>query len=79
MGMVLLFGQPVNRAVYEVIPEEFEASLEVFSRIMARYMVPREEIESYTEKIRAAGYRWLQTPDLQKRPFVGLDRPLRRS
>ena len=40
----------------EVIPEEFETSVEIFTRVLAKYLVPREDIESFTSKIRADGY-----------------------
>ncbi len=45
----------------EVIPEEFETSVEVFSRIMGRYMVPREEIERFIEEVRHDEYQMFRT------------------
>lgn len=45
----------------EVIPEEFETSVEVFSRIMGRYMVPREEIERFIEEVRNDEYQMFRT------------------
>ncbi len=42
--------------VNEVIPEEFEASVEIFSRILSRYLIPEEEIHRFVEEIRADGY-----------------------
>ena len=45
----------------EVIPEEFETSVEIFSRLMATYMLPKDEIERFTEEIRAGGYEMLRS------------------
>jgi|WetSurMetagenome_2_1015567.scaffolds.fasta_scaffold03466_4 monovalent cation:H+ antiporter-2, CPA2 family len=40
----------------EVIPEEFETSMEIFARVLERYDVPRENIEEYIDQIRQEGY-----------------------
>lgn len=40
----------------EVIPEEFETSVEIFSRVLARYFIPRDEIETFAAKVRSDGY-----------------------
>ncbi|OPY05686.1 MAG: Inner membrane protein YbaL [Syntrophaceae bacterium PtaB.Bin038] len=45
----------------EVIPEEFETSVEIFSRLMTTYMVPKDEIERFAEEIRAGGYEMLRS------------------
>ncbi len=41
----------------DVIAEEFEASLGVFTRIMAKFMVPRDDIERMVQDIRREGYK----------------------
>ena len=41
----------------DVIPIEFEAYLEMFSRALNHYLVPNEEIEGLLAKIRANGYK----------------------
>jgi CPA2 family monovalent cation:H+ antiporter-2 len=46
----------------EVIPEEFETSIEIFSRVLQRYGVARHVIESQIEQIRQQGYRMLRSP-----------------
>ncbi len=43
-----------------VIPEEFETSIEIFSRVLARYNVPRDEIERLVSDIRASHYQALR-------------------
>lgn len=40
----------------EVIPEEYVTSIEIFTRILATYLVPRDEIERFTAEVRADGY-----------------------
>lgn len=45
----------------EVIPEEFETSIEIFTRVLTKYLVPRNEIESFTNSIRAGKYEMLRT------------------
>jgi monovalent cation:H+ antiporter-2, CPA2 family len=46
----------------EVIPEEFETSIEIFSRVLQRYGVARHVIEMQIEEIRRQGYRMLRSP-----------------
>jgi len=43
-----------------VIPEEFETSIEIFSRVVAHYNVPRDEIERLVSEIRASHYQALR-------------------
>jgi CPA2 family monovalent cation:H+ antiporter-2 len=47
-----------------VIPEEFETSIEIFSRVLAKYLIPRNEIERLISEVRADGYEMFRT--LQK-------------
>lgn len=52
----------------EVIPEEFETSLEIFSRVLRLYGVPSNVIEREVQTVRDEHYemfRRLQLPDLQ--------------
>jgi CPA2 family monovalent cation:H+ antiporter-2 len=39
-----------------VIPEELETSVQIVSRVLSSYLVPREEIESFVSGIRAGDY-----------------------
>ncbi len=45
----------------EVIPEEYETSIEIFTRVLTKYMVPRNEIEKFVEEIRSDGYEMLRS------------------
>jgi monovalent cation:H+ antiporter-2, CPA2 family len=44
----------------EAIPEEFETSIEIFARVLQRYLVPREDIERQIAAIREDGYEILR-------------------
>ncbi len=50
-----------NMGADEVIPEEFETSIEIFVRLMRRYFVPEEQIERFTAEIRTDGYEMFRT------------------
>jgi CPA2 family monovalent cation:H+ antiporter-2 len=45
----------------EVIAEEFETSVEIFSVVLNKYFVPRERIESFISDVRADGYQMLRS------------------
>lgn len=45
----------------EVIPEEYETSIEIFARVLDRYMVPEDEIEYFVDKVRREGYEMLRS------------------
>jgi len=45
----------------EVIADEMEVSIEVFSRVLARMMVPREQIKSYIGEVRGDWRRMART------------------
>ena len=45
----------------EVIPEEYETSVEIFCRVLERYQVPRERIDSFINHIRADGYEMFRS------------------
>ena len=44
----------------EVIPEEFETSVEIFTRVLKKYLVPLDEIRRFAGEIRSAGYELLR-------------------
>ena len=44
----------------EVVPEEFETSVEIFNRVLSAYLVPRREIDRFTADIRSEGYGLLR-------------------
>ncbi|HSO73948.1 MAG TPA: cation:proton antiporter [Blastocatellia bacterium] len=46
----------------QVIPEEFETSIEIFSRVLREYGVARNVIQGEVEEIRREGYQMLRAP-----------------
>jgi CPA2 family monovalent cation:H+ antiporter-2 len=55
----------------EVIPEEFETSIEIFSRVLKKFLVPRHEIEKFVADVRADGYEMFRS--LSKEPTAASD------
>ncbi|MGF7118963.1 cation:proton antiporter [Methanobacterium oryzae] len=49
-------GELYNLGADEVIPEEFETSVEIFSRVLTKYLIPTEEINQFTSEIRMDNY-----------------------
>lgn len=76
----------------EVIPEEFETSVEIFTRVLTKYLIPRDEIERFVTEVRSDGYEMfrsishsspsfsdlkLNVPDIEIGTFrVGEDSPI---
>ena len=56
----------------EVIPEEFETSIEIFSRVMAKYLIPRNEIEDFIAVTRADGYDMFRSLSKESTSFADL-------
>jgi CPA2 family monovalent cation:H+ antiporter-2 len=44
----------------EVIPEEFETSVEIFTRVLRKYLVPVDDIDRFVAEVRADGYEILR-------------------
>lgn len=44
----------------EVIPEEFETSIEIFSRVLQNYLIPMDELENLVHSIRSDNYKIFQ-------------------
>ena len=45
----------------EVIPEEFETSVEIFTRVLMEYLIPHDQIEQFIAEVRADGYKIFRT------------------
>src|SRR6266571_1919249 len=68
-----------------VIPEEFETSIEIFTRVLAHYQVPQGDIDTLVTRIRASHYQALraqgplqleQLPALSGLPRMSAERVL---
>jgi len=44
----------------EVIPEEFETSIEIFTRVLKKYLLPNDQIAGFINEIRAGNYEMLR-------------------
>lgn len=52
---------PLHRlGANEVISEEFESSIEVFSHVLAQYLIPRQDVEAFASRLRQANYRMIR-------------------
>jgi CPA2 family monovalent cation:H+ antiporter-2 len=58
----------------EVVPEEFETSIEIFSRVLRRYLVPGETVDELAREIRQGAYEMLRAPWEAHAPPRGLRR-----
>lgn len=58
----------------EVIPEEFETSIEIFTKVLRKYLISADEIEEFTHQIRAGNYEMLRSAGGLK-PTSGLTIP----
>ncbi|MFC0264839.1 cation:proton antiporter domain-containing protein [Fontibacter flavus] len=66
----------------EVIPEEFETSIEIFTRVLSKYLIPRHDIEEFTNEVRSHNYEMFRMTtedadvklkiDLPEINFVGI-------
>lgn len=54
----------------EVIPEEFETSIEIFSRTLHHYHMPRNVITEHIDNIRKDSYSVLRTVELPKKHLI---------
>ena len=57
----------------EVIPEECETSVEIFARVLAKYLVPKDEIEKLVAEIRSNGYEMFRSLSKETLPFSDLN------
>jgi len=56
----------------EVIPEEFETSVEIFTRVLTKYLIPRDEIESLVAEVRSDGYEMFRSLSKKSSSFADL-------
>lgn len=56
----------------EVIPEEMETSVEIFTRVLNKYLVPKSEIEKFVSEVRAGGYQMLRSLSRERAEFSDL-------
>jgi CPA2 family monovalent cation:H+ antiporter-2 len=57
----------------EVIAEEFETSIEIFTRVLEHYHIPRNIIRAETRALRGQGYQMMRSPSTARLPENFLD------
>lgn len=57
----------------EVIAEEFETSIEIFTRVLEHYHIPRNVIRAETRALRGEGYKMMRSPSTSHLPESFLD------
>jgi len=69
----LLEMEPLFKlGVNEVIPEEFETSVEILSRVLKRFLVPQDIVEECIADVRRDGYEMLRTVSKRHSHAVGI-------
>ena len=69
--------QPLHKlGANEVIPEEFETSVEIFSRVLVKYLIPRDEIEKFIAEVRAGEYEIFRSLSIGSAALSDLKRHL---
>ena len=69
----LLEVEPLYKlGVNEVIPEEFETSIEILSRVLRNYMVPQSDIDHCIAEVRSDGYDMLRSMSRRHSHAVGI-------
>ena len=61
----------------DVVCAEFETSVEIFTRVLRKYLIPQDEIDRFTTEIRSDSYDMLRSPSLA--PLALSDLPLMHS
>ncbi len=56
----------------EVIPQEFETSVEIFIRVLKKYLVPKDIVEKFIAEVRADGYEMLRSMAKEPTDFYDL-------
>ena len=56
----------------EIVPEEFETSIEIFSRALSKYLIPKSEIDKHVSEIRTDGYQMLRSMEKGSNNFADL-------
>ena len=54
-------GPLYDAGANEVIPEEFETSVEIFARVLKKYLMPKEIVDSLTADLRSESYDMLRS------------------
>ncbi len=56
-----------------VIPEEFETSVEIFTRVLMKYLVPRDEINKFISEVRSDSYEMFRSASFESSSLQEFD------
>ncbi|MDF1533614.1 MAG: cation:proton antiporter [Methanosarcinaceae archaeon] len=56
----------------EVVPQEFETSVEIFVRVLKKYLIPKDIIETFMAEVRADGYEMFRNLSRESSDFCDL-------
>ncbi|NOR48411.1 MAG: potassium transporter KefB, partial [Methanosarcinaceae archaeon] len=56
----------------EVVPQEFETSVEIFIRVLKKYLIPKDIIETFMAEVRADGYEMFRNLSRESSDFCNL-------
>jgi CPA2 family monovalent cation:H+ antiporter-2 len=56
----------------EVVPEEFETSVEIFTRVLVKYLVPPDVIEMFVAEVRSDSYQMFRSLSKESSSFSDL-------
>jgi len=60
----------------EVIPEEFETSIEIFSKVLTKYLIPNDQIQAFVYQIRSQNYDMLRNvSNITSKPLPPIEIP----
>lgn len=59
----------------EVIPEEFETSVEIFTRLLHKYLITQDEIERFVQNIRSDNYEMLRPHEISHKRITKVSIP----
>ena len=57
----------------EVIPEEFETSVEIFTRVLMKYLVPRDDINKFISEVRSDNYEMFINASFESSSHLDFD------
>src|SRR5688572_23355123 len=60
-SFVMQVEENLKAGADEVIPEELEASVEIFTRVLNKYLVPKDDIFEHIDRIRAGNYTMMRS------------------
>src|SRR5665648_552071 len=56
----------------EVVPQEFETSVEIFVRVLKKYLIPKDVMDKFIAEVRADGYEMFRSLSKKQTDFHDL-------